>query len=858
MTPYCHSAAGTEDSFMTANKVNMAGLTSAEAKKLQDKYGKNELTPQKKDNFLKKIFHIICEPMFLLLIVAAIIYFLLGEPRDGAIMLIFVLGIIGIDVIQEWKTDKTLNALKDLSAPHITVIRDGCESEIASSDLVPGDLMMICEGVKIPADGMILRCADLCVDESSLTGEAEGVWKIPAQDADDQAKDYWRRDYCYAGTLVTQGTATVRVEQTGSRTEYGKIGIGVAAAPQEDTPLQKQTGKLVKTCAVIAGILFLLVAVFTWFNIPDHTLMDRLIESILSGVTLAMAMIPEEFPVILTVFLSMGAWRLAKKHSLVRKLPSVETLGAVSVLCVDKTGTITMNQMTVQEVWLAGGTEPELVETMGLACETDAYDPMEKAMLSYCEKHGINKDELFANEFISEYAFTNELKMMGHVWQKENGFVIAAKGSPERILTICEMTAEERQTAESEIETLSSRGLRVIAIAFAKPSGRADIPESISDCRLTLLGLVGLADPPRESVKNDIAICSRAGIRVVMITGDNGITASAIAKKIGIPGCENIITGEALNSMSDEQLREEVKTVSIFSRVIPEHKMRIVKAFKENGEIVAMTGDGVNDAPALKYADIGIAMGKRGSEVSREAADLILMDDNFTTIVETVHDGRRIYDNIRKAVGYVFTIHIPIAAAALLAPFLGIAPAALLLLPLHVVLLEILIDPTCSIVLERQPAEEDVMDRVPRDPKKKMLTASLLGKSILQGVFIFAASFGAYYVTLAGDPSNAQAARAMGLAVIILANLFLVQVNSSDHDSALKSARRLAKDQVMWAVNLGTLALLAVILYSPISVFLKLAPLGFAQLMTALGLAAASVLWYEIVKLIRRRNGPAL
>lgn len=858
MTPYCHSAAGTEDSFMTANKVNMAGLTSAEAKKLQDKYGKNELTPQKKDNFLKKIFHIICEPMFLLLIVAAIIYFLLGEPRDGAIMLIFVLGIIGIDVIQEWKTDKTLNALKDLSAPHITVIRDGCESEIASSDLVPGDLMMICEGVKIPADGMILRCADLCVDESSLTGEAEGVWKIPAQDADDQAKDYWRRDYCYAGTLVTQGTATVRVEQTGSRTEYGKIGIGVAAAPQEDTPLQKQTGKLVKTCAVIAGILFLLVAVFTWFNIPDHTLMDRLIESILSGVTLAMAMIPEEFPVILTVFLSMGAWRLAKKHSLVRKLPSVETLGAVSVLCVDKTGTITMNQMTVQEVWLAGGTEPELVETMGLACETDAYDPMEKAMLSYCEKHGINKDELFANEFISEYAFTNELKMMGHVWQKENGFVIAAKGSPERILTICEMTAEERQTAESEIETLSSRGLRVIAIAFAKPSGRADIPESISDCRLTLLGLVGLADPPRESVKNDIAICSRAGIRVVMITGDNGITASAIAKKIGIHGCENIITGEALNGMSDEQLREEVKTVSIFSRVIPEHKMRIVKAFKENGEIVAMTGDGVNDAPALKYADIGIAMGKRGSEVSREAADLILMDDNFTTIVETVHDGRRIYDNIRKAVGYVFTIHIPIAAAALLAPFLGIAPAALLLLPLHVVLLEILIDPTCSIVLERQPAEEDVMDRVPRDPKKKMLTAGLLGKSILQGVFIFAASFGAYYVTLAGDPSNAQAARAMGLAVIILANLFLVQVNSSDHDSALKSARRLAKDQVMWAVNLGTLALLAVILYSPISVFLKLAPLGFAQLMTALGLAAASVLWYEIVKLIRRRNGPAL
>lgn len=278
---------------------------------------------------------------------------------------------------------------------------------------------------------------------------------------------------------------------------------------------------------------------------------------------------------------------------------------------------------------------------------------------------------------------------------------------------------------------------------------------------MTLLGLVGLADPPRASVKADIAVCSRAGIRVVMITGDNGMTASAIAKKIGIPGSENIITGEALERMSDAELREAVKTVSIFSRVIPEHKMRIVKAFQENGAIVAMTGDGVNDAPALKYADIGIAMGKRGSEVSREAADLILMDDNFTTIVETVRDGRRIYDNIRKAVGYVFTIHIPIAFASLLAPFLGIAPAALLLLPLHVVLLEVLIDPTCSIVLERQPAEEDIMDRAPRDPKEQLLTGRLLGKSVLQGIFVFAASFGAYFLTLSGDPVNAPAARAM-------------------------------------------------------------------------------------------------
>lgn len=839
---------------MTSTSKSIAGLTTAEAKQLQEQYGLNELTPQKKENLLRKILHIICEPMFLLLLVAAAIYFLLGEPRDGIIMLVFVVGIISIDAIQEWKTDKTLNALKDLSAPHITVIRDGMEQTIASVDLVPGDLMLICEGVKIPADGVVVKCADLCVDESSLTGEAEGVWKVPEGSAEPSG-DYWRKDYCYAGTLVTQGTATVRVDQIGENTEYGKIGQGVAASREEPTPLQRQTGNLVKTCAVIAGILFVLVGIFTWLNIPDHGFSDRLVESILSGVTLAMAMIPEEFPVILTVFLSMGAWRLAKKHSLVRKLPSVETLGAVSVLCVDKTGTITMNQMAVQELWAADCDECALVETMGLGRETDTYDPMEKAMLACCGRYGITREALFENELITEYAFTNELKMMGHVWRRPEGIVIAAKGSPERIFTVCNLTDEQRAEAEQKNTELSKQGLRVIAIATAKPESEAGIPASITDCSLTLLGLVGLTDPPRAGVKEDIAVCNRAGIRVVMITGDNGTTASAIAKEIGISNNNHIITGDQLNDMTDEELREAVRSVSIFSRVIPEHKMRIVRALKENGEIVAMTGDGVNDAPALKYADIGIAMGKRGSEVSREAADLILMDDNFTTIVETVKDGRRIYDNIRKAVGYVFTIHIPIAAASLLAPFLGIAPAALLLLPLHVVLLEILIDPTCSIVLERQPAETDIMNRLPRDPKEKLLTGSLLGKSVLQGLAVFAASFGTYYTVLAGDPANAPVARSMGLAIIMLANLFLVQVNSSGHDFAVQSFRRLVKDPIMWAVNVGTLALLAIILYTPLSAFLKLTALSAGQFCAVLGLAAASVLWYELVKLARKLIG---
>ena len=572
-----------------------------------------------------------------------------------------------------------------------------------------------------------------------------------------------------------------------------------------------------------------------------------------------MAMIPEEFPVILTVFLSMGAWRLAKKNSLVRKLPSVETLGAVSVLCVDKTGTITMNQMTVQHTWALKGDGQEetyeLCRIMGMGCETDAYDPMEKAMLSHCDSMGIKKEDLFGGRLVSEYPFTNELKMMGHVWENDGKILIAAKGSPERILTICSLSESETDRTLSKIEEMSGEGLRVIAVAKMPILHEADVPGQITDCSMELLGLIGLADPPRESVKDDIATCNKAGIRVVMITGDNGMTASSIAKKIGMKNADHIITGDMLNNMTDEELRERVKEVSIFSRVVPEHKMRIVRALKENGEIVAMTGDGVNDAPALKYADIGIAMGKRGSEVSREAADLILMDDNFTTIVETVKDGRRIFDNIRKAVGYVFTIHIPIAFASLLGPVLGIAPAALFLLPLHVVILELVIDPTCSVVLERQPAERNIMDRPPRDPKEKLLNSGTLVKSILQGLAIFGASFGTYYSTLMANPENPQIARTMGLAIIIISNLFLVQVNSSERDFAFRSVARLAADKVMWAVNIAAIVGLILMLYTPISGFLKLSPLSTGQLMTAVGISAAAVLWYEIVKLVKRIKG---
>lgn len=795
----------------------MKGLTDEEVRMAQNKYGKNELIPTKKESLFLKILEVLKEPMFLLLLVAAVIYFILGEPKDGVVMLVFVLGIISIDIIQEWKTDKTLSALKNLSAPHITVIRNGVEKSINSEELVPNDLMIITEGIKIPADGNVLVANDLCVDESSLTGEAEGVWKCID---DNNSDDYWRRDYCYAGTLVTQGRGIVKVDKIGKDTEYGKIGINISEAPDTPTPLQKQTGKLVKICATIAAVLFVLVCIITYFNLPDHSLKERVIESILSGITLAMAMIPEEFPVILTVFLSMGAWRLAKKNSLVRRLPSVETLGAISVLCVDKTGTITMNKMALKESWALKDID-ELDVTMGMACETDPYDPMEQAMLKYCEDKGISKDQLFKGKLVTEYSFTNEKKMMGHVWENDGVISVSAKGSPEKILDICLLSGDEKKKVEEKMYEMSSKGLRVIGVG-KMIINNGDIPKSLEECKLEFLGLIGLQDPSREGIKDDIKMCLDAGIRVVMITGDNGITASSIAKEVGIPHSQGIITGEELNKVDDDELNKRIKDVSIFSRVVPEHKMRIVKAFKEIGEVVAMTGDGVNDAPALKYADIGIAMGKRGSEVSREAADLILLDDNFSTIVDTVKDGRRIYDNIRKAIGYVFVIHIPIAFASLLAPLLGISASSLLLLPVHVVLLELLIDPTCSIVLERQPAESDIMNRKPRDPREGILTSKVLVKSIIQGLVLFVASFGTYYYYL---DLGIELARSMGLAIIMISNLLLVQVNSSNSELAYKSIIKLRKDKVMWSVAIGTIVGLAIILYTPLSGFLGLVPL---------------------------------
>ena len=815
------------------------GLTNEEVKLLQLQYGKNELVQEKKSTFLLKLLSIFKEPMFLLLFGTAFLYFILGEPRDGIIMLCFVTFMSGINLFQEWRTDKTLQALKDLSAPIVRVIRNSSVESIDSKELTIGDLMIIEEGEKISADGQIVELFDLGVDESTLTGESEVVWKkLKLENSD---KDiHWRRDICYAGTTVTQGSAIVKVTGVGSSTEYGKIGHDILSVPQRPTPLEKQTRRLIKICAFIGLGMFIMVFLVTLTHSKD------VIESILSGITLAMAMIPEEFPVILTVFLAMGAWRLARKNSLIRRMPSVETLGAVSVLCVDKTGTLTKNQMTVQETYsYKSYATNELMYWAALGCETEPYDPMEKAILEYAETEGINKAEVFERSLLHEYPFSSETKMMGHIWEIDGMPALAAKGSPESLLPLCGLIPEEVKQLQYEQEQLAVKGFRVIAVARRR--NMPSIPGELKENKLELIGLIGLADPPRETVPDAIRVCAKAGIRVVMITGDNGTTARSIAQKIGILNSENVITGQQIESMDDEELKEKVKVTNIFARVIPRHKMRIVKALKNIGETVAMTGDGVNDAPALKYADIGIAMGKRGTGVAKEAADMILLDDNFTTIVETIKDGRRIYDNIKKAVGYVFVIHIPIALMALLAPILHLP---ILLLPIHIVLLELIIDPTCSIVFERQPAEKDIMGRKPRSPRDSLVNPGLMLKSIFQGLAIFAAAFGAY-VYLANHDWTVEAARTFTLIILGFANLFLVYVNQSEKGAAFTGMFK-QKDKVIWYVNIGIISALALVIYLPAgNAIAKTLPLNFGQVLTAIGLAAAATFWWELVKVFK-------
>ncbi|MBU3191454.1 cation-translocating P-type ATPase [Clostridium bowmanii] len=820
---------------------SLKGLSTEQVKSLREKYGFNELIKIKKSNPILKFLSVFKEPMFILLVGAATLYFILGEPREGSIMLIFVMFVATITFVQEWKTEKTMDALKDLTSPHVVAMRNGKKQVIKSCELVPSDIIFLSEGNRIPADCEVMEESNFSVDESSLTGESEPVYKLPLGSID-SSKSYWKQDTLYAGTLSNFGKCTARVTTIGFETEYGKIGKAISETNQELSPLQKKVSQLVKTLAIAGFILCIMVIGFSYMYTGEF------VKSILAGVTLAMAIIPEEFPVVLTIFLSLGAFRLAKKNTLIRKIPAVETLGSTTVLCVDKTGTITQNIMRAKVIYRNGFVDPDklkdkdLAKLLVLACERDPYDPMEKAIVN-AGKDKINIHQLYNLELTKKFAFDSKTKRMANIYKENGAYYVAAKGSPETILPLCNLTQNEDTKILDTIDDMASKGLRVLALADLVTN---TINDHLDQYRLCFKGLIGLQDPPKAGVQDAINNCKKAGVRVMMITGDYSKTAIAIGNEIGLNFYNCAITGEEIDAMTVDELSTAVSHCDIFSRVIPEHKMKIVKALKKNGEIVAMTGDGVNDAPALKNANIGIAMGKRGTEVAKEAADMILMDDNFTTIVHSIEDGRRVFDNIRKAMVYIMIIHIPIMALALFSPIFNLPQ---ILLPVHIVLLELILDPTCSIVFEGEPAEDYIMEQPPRSPSEPLLTKKLTRKVIFQGTTLFLAAFLPFHY-MVDSGFSADYARTFSLMVLIVGNVVLVLVNRSNTKYLISLFKEKGSKARFYINSLALVMLFSIVYISAAHPIFKTVALDFKTAIIACLLGAVSTGWWEIVKFL--------
>ena len=851
---------------------DQVGLTMKEVREREKKYGKNIISIKSSGSIRKHLLHICTEPIYLILATSAIIYFVLGETMDGIIMISFVIFVIGIDLFQDIRTGNTLKKLKEITSPRVEVIRDGKRYLILKEDLVPGDLVLLDEGVKIPADGHLIACNGLCVDESILTGEAVPVIKELCEKPEDEGiNGYSDRNYCYTGTMVCLGSGRMIVDRIGNDTEYGKIAEKLVTIERESSLLQHQLKKLAKQCTYFAFILFILVSAVTFLNLSDYIMSERLIHSMLAGVVLALSMVPGEFPVILSVYFTMGALRLVKKKALVRHLSSVETLGAVSVLCMDKTGTITQNCMQVADAYIPEVQGDKFCKVLSLACRRETGDAVEKALLDYgermcncCQDRVQNiteeerEDEVMAcslnkedYKILKEYSFSNGIKAMGQLWQRGSKNILAAKGSPEAILALSDLSEEEQSGLEHKLLEYSAKGRKVIAVADAKFTGEEAFPDNLSEYNLCFRGMLALDDPPREAVSDGLKTCYEAGIRTIMITGDHPITAASIAEQVGIRNAHQVMTGAEIEALSDTELLDKVKECNIYARVMPLHKMRIVKALRDRGEVVAMTGDGVNDSTALKAADIGIAMGKNGSEISRDAADLILLDDNFNTILDTIRDGRRIYQNIRKTVAYVLAFHIPIALICLIAPLIGIRPDELLLMPLHIVLLELVMNPTVSVTLERQPAETDIMGKPPRSRLQGLLTWQIFVKSIFQGIMIFLSAFLLYLGAL-GQGYTAETARTCGFVVLVCSSILLVLINCSETESIITTVRRLKHEKGIWRVNLILVIGLLAMIYTPLHDKFGFAPLSSSDMLISVALSFAAVIWYDIVKIFRR------
>ena len=851
-----------------------AGLSGAQAAQRLAEDGPNALPGGQSRSLLSIAVETLREPMFLMLLAAGTLYTVFGDLQEGLTLFGFVVVTVALTLYQEGKTERAIEALRDLTSPRALVIRDGQPQRIAGRDVVRGDLLKLSEGDRVPADALLVSADGVRADESLLTGEAVPVGKrvaLPDERAAAAKPVNTARvapggddlPTVYAGTLIVQGHALAQVTATGTRSEIGRIGTALGTVESQLSPLQKQTAKLVRNLALLALALSLALVLVHGLIKGDW------LQAVLAGIALAMAMLPEEYPVVLTVFPALGARRLAKEGVLTRRINAIETLGATTVLCSDKTGTLTENRMTVTHL-AAGGVDlkdrlaldevvagelPEafhaLVEVAILASVVDPFDPMEKAFHQLGERFLANTEHLHRDwRLVQTYALSPALRAMSHVWAAagDGNQTVAAKGAPEAVMDLCHLDDAHRARIAGVVDQLAAEGLRVLAVARGAYSGQ-DWPANEHDFDFEFVGLLGLTDPVRAEVPAAVAECRAAGIRVVMITGDYPATARAIAHQAGLAERDgDVLSGEEIATLSDEALRERMATVSVCARIAPEQKLRIVQALKARGDIVAMTGDGVNDAPALRAAHVGVAMGKRGTDVARESASLVLVDDNFAAIVAAVRLGRRIFDNLRKAMSYILAVHVPIAGMAMLPVLFG-WPA--LLYPMHIALLELIIDPACSIAFENEPAESDVMRRPPRDAAAPLFGGTTLWMALLQGLGVLAMVLAAFAWASPRIPE--PEARAFAFATLVVGNLALILSNRSATRSPWATLH--TPNRTLWVVVGLALALLLAALYIPWAVgVLRFAPLPAHELAAACALGLLSVVWFEGIKWLRRRS----
>jgi len=840
---------------MTAkfDETNIQGLTEQEALERLAEDGYNELPSAQRRTILHILLEVIREPMFIMLIACGFLYLVLGSIEEALMLMGFVFVIIGITFYQEQKTERALEALRDLSSPRALVIRDGKQQRIAGREVVRDDIVLLSEGDRVPADAVMLSGNLLSVDESLLSGESVPVRKKPWDgrlEIDRPGGD--DLPFVFSGTLVVKGQGITQVRSTGPRTEIGKIGKALQILQPEDTNLQQQTGKIVRNFAIIGLSLCALVVVVYGATYGDW------LNGFLAGITLAMATLPEEFPVVLAVFLALGAWRISQHHVLTRRVPAVEMLGAATVLCVDKTGTLTLNRMTVTRIGMGSEqfnvdgkqlTLPErlheVVEYSILASPADPFDPMEKAMKELGGRTLENTEHIHRDwRLVREYQLSEHLLAMSHVWRSPDGqdYIVAAKGAPEAIADLCHFEEGRSQELEQLINDMANEGLRVIGIAKAhfKPTA---LPSEQHDFEFEFVGLLGLTDPVRPEVAKAVKECYTAGIRVIMITGDYPGTAQNIARQIGLKPLDQIITGQELDQMDDVELRERIRRVCIFARAVPEQKLRIVSALKANNEVVAMTGDGVNDAPALKAAHIGIAMGGRGTDVAREAAAIVLLDDNFASIVQAGRMGRRIFDNLKKAMVFIFSVHIPIAGMSLI-PVIFKWPLALL--PVHILFLELIIDPACTIVFEMEDEEKDIMQRPPRELEAPLFGRSMVLTGLIQGIGILLVVLSIYASMLLLGYGEDEA-RMMAFVCLVISNLGLIFANRSWSHSILATLR--IPNKALWWVSGGAVGFLMLVLAFPyLRNLFKFAPLHRWEIAVITVACLISILIAESVK----------